>query len=166
MNGFDKEIFLEQLRELYEGVPSGSPSWIITGGPDTGILGSVDALSAQQASATPCGSLTVAAHTEHLRWSLEYALAFYRGEIPSPDWSESWSVNRVDEDGWRQLRGRLRSSYEAVVEAVSRQQEWSDYGLRAGTLAIVSHGAYHLGAIRALHKLLREGSQQGDRDAE
>jgi len=150
--GFDREIFLEQLAEIYEGVQPGNPSWIVTGGPETGVFGSVEPLSAAQASQTPCGSLSIAAHTEHLRWSHQYALACFKGESASPDWSESWSVNSIDELAWRDLLVQLRRSYEEITRAVERQENWSDYRLRAGTLAIISHGSYHLGALRALRK--------------
>lgn len=150
--GLDKDILLEQFAEIYHGVGTGSPSWVVSNEPDSGVFGSIHDLTAEQASRKSCGGLSIAAHTEHLRWSLAYALAYFRGERPDASWSASWSVDTVDEQAWRRLRDELKTEYEALVEAIEKTKYWSNRDMRAGTLALVPHGAYHLGVIRLLRK--------------
>lgn len=153
---FPREIFLEQFAEIYRGVVEGAPSWVVTNQEGSGVLGSIGDLSAEEASKKPCGHLSIAAHTEHLRWSLAYAHAYFRGEMPDVDWSGSWNVDAVDDRSWRQLRDDLASELEALTLAIEQHEDWSNRDMVAGTLALVSHGAYHLGAIRLLLKGLSD----------
>lgn len=157
---FPRDIFLEQFAEIYHGVPNGNPTWIVSNEQGSGVFGSIEDLTAEQASAKPCGGLSIAAHVEHLRWSFSYSLAFFRGEHPSPNWSGSWSVDEVDEGHWRQLQHDLKTEYHSLVGAIEAHDDWSNRAMRAGTLALVPHGAYHLGAIRLLRKNLGDSRGQ------
>lgn len=158
MHQFDKDIFLEQFHEIYEGVPVGSPSWVVSNVADSGVFGSIEDLDAYQASARPCGGLAIAAHVYHLSWSLGYALSFHKGEAADWDWSTSWEVKQVDEQGWRDLLSTIRHRYLELCDAISRHEEWSEREMVAGTLALVSHGAYHLGVIRLLRGRVLAGA--------
>lgn len=151
-NDFPKEIFLEQFAEIYHGVPDDNPTWVVSNERASGVFGSIEDLAAKQASAKPCGNLSIAAHVEHLRWSFSYSLAYFRGEHPSANWNASWSVDEVDDSTWRQLQHDLKTEYNALVSAIEAHTDWSNRAMRAGTLALVPHGAYHLGAIRLLRK--------------
>lgn len=97
----------------------------------------------------PSGT-TVAAHTQHLRWSLAHANAFARGETPTGSWPESWSLREVDAGAWDELRAALRREYDTLLGAIKQQEDFSDPQTLTGIMALVPHAAYHLGAIRQM----------------
>lgn len=139
---------LELLHELYIGTTDG-PSWVIDVKPGHGVTAAIKTINAKQAS-TPLvpGGTTIAAHTEHLRWSIYFALEFYKGKKPDGNWQESWLVREVDEARWEQLQQELLEAYEKLVAAIKGVADWSNPMLVQGTLAMVPHAAYHLGAIK------------------
>ncbi|WP_316818067.1 hypothetical protein [Pedobacter nyackensis] len=142
--------FLDLLREIYIGSEV-EQTWIIDSNPGYGITAAIKELTAKEAS-TPlvrAGS-TVAAHTEHLRWSIEFALKFYSGEQPSGDWEESWMVRKVNETEWEQLQLALLVAYQKLIYALKEVKDWSNPHLLKGTLALLPHAAYHLGAVKQL----------------
>lgn len=144
-----RSILLELFSEAYTG-PNGSYTWFIDNRPASGILGTLEGLSAGDASRpSPTGS-TIAAHAEHLRWSLALTNAYVRGENPTPSWAESWTVTTVDAAAWGELRTDLRREYEAVLAALGRQEDVSDRQTLTGILALTPHAAYHLGAVRQM----------------
>lgn len=142
--------FLKLLREIYIGSESGEV-WIIDSRPGYGFTAAIKELTAREAS-TPliAGGSTIAAHTEHLRWSLEFAMGFYKGTHPSGKWEESWNVHEVNEEQWEQLQLELLVAYQELVYALKEVKDWSEPQLRTGTLALLPHAAYHLGAVKQL----------------
>jgi|SRR5215217_3552563 len=140
---------LEILEELYVG--SDKDTWVIDRNPGHGLSAAVKTITAEQAS-TPLvtGGSTVAAHTEHLRWSIYLALEFYKGNMPSADWKESWSVKEVNEQEWKQLQEDLLEAYSKLKAAISEVKDWSNPHLLTGTIALLPHAAYHLGAVKQL----------------
>lgn len=94
-----KTSLLELLSEAYTG-PTHAYTWFIGNEPGSGILGTLENVSAENASSRQPSGTILAAHTEHLRWSLAQANAFARGETPTETWAESWSVRTVDEAAW------------------------------------------------------------------
>lgn len=146
-------LFLERYRELLEGMPEGDPTWVTSGGPEGGIYGTLESLSAEQASTEIDGS-TAAAHAEHVRWALQLVNDHFAGKEPSGDWSESWLVSRVDQAAWDALRTRLRDAGEQLLTNVRDAQQWGDEMSINGALASYGHTAYHLGALRQLRKRL------------
>jgi hypothetical protein len=135
------------LREAFEG-GQGSWTYFIDNRPNTGMLGTIDALTAAQASQpSGAGDSTVAAHLHHVCFSLEEAAAFIRGDHSPRDWSESWKVRTVDDAAWGALRARVRRGYEAVMQAVEADALMDEVAF-GGTIGLVAHMAYHLGAIR------------------
>ena len=142
-------IIAELFAEAYTG-PNHAHTWFIDNRPGSGLLGTLEQVSAEDASkAQPSGS-SIAAHTEHLRWSLAVANAFTRGETPALNWSESWSVKTVNTAAWDKLRTELKNEYEALYRAIQRQQAVADEQLLTAMLAFTPHAAYHLGAIRQM----------------
>lgn len=142
--------FLEILKEIY--IRSDAErTWVIDHKPGYGFTAAIQQLSAEQAS-TPIvpGGSTIAGHTEHLRWSLYFALEFYEGKRPSSKWEESWTVREVDEEQWRKLQQDLLVAYEKLTNAIQSVKDWSNEYLVAGTLALLPHAAYHLGAVKQL----------------
>lgn|SRR5690606_21993064 len=146
-------LFMERYRELLEGMPEGEPTWVTNGGPEGGIYGTLESLSAEQAS-TEIDGTTAAAHAEHVRWALQLVNDYFAGTEPSGGWSESWLVSRVDPAGWNALRTRLRAAGEQLLANVRDSQQWGDEMSINGALASYGHTAYHLGALRQLQKRL------------
>jgi hypothetical protein len=74
---------VELLTEAYDGPPDPSSTWFIDNAPHSGVLGLLEDVSAVEASKSVDGSgetgTTIAAHTEHLRWSLEMMIAAIGG---------------------------------------------------------------------------------------
>ena len=140
---------LELLSEAYTG-PNHAYTWFISNEPGSGLLGTLENVSAENASSRQPSGTTIAAHTEHLRWSLAHANAFARGEVPPGTWAESWSVSTVGEAAWRTLRAELKEEFETLYAALQKQEDFSDPQTLTGIMALAPHGAYHLGAIRQM----------------
>lgn len=141
---------LELLDELYVG-PAGKYTWVIDQDPGHGFSKSIEQIDALRAS-TPIvkGGSTIAAHTEHLRWSIRVALEFFDDKMPSPDWSESWRIHEVTDQEWQKLQQDLLKSYKELRWAIQERKDWSNQQFRQGTLALLPHAAYHLGAIKQM----------------
>ena len=56
------------LSETFEG-PEGNPSWFTESKPGSGLFGTIDLLSSEEASVLIEG-VTIAAHTDHTRYHL------------------------------------------------------------------------------------------------
>jgi hypothetical protein len=153
-----RKVLLELFSEAYSG-PNHAYTWFIDNAPKSGLLGTLEDITSEEASRTfvENGS-TIAAHTEHLRWSLALSNAYMRGEQPKSPWSESWLVKIVNADEWNMLRTNLRSEYEILRQGIERQQDFSDEQILTGAFAFVAHAAYHLGSIRQMKKLLNKGT--------
>ncbi|WEK17688.1 MAG: hypothetical protein P0Y49_12865 [Candidatus Pedobacter colombiensis] len=142
--------FLELFREIYIGSEF-EQTWIIDGTPGYGFTTTIKQITAKMAS-TPMveGGSTIAGHTEHLRWSLEFAMTFYKGQQPSGSWEESWRIRKVNNKEWEELQLALLIAYQNLVNAIREVNDWSNPSLLKGTLALLPHAAYHLGAVKQL----------------
>jgi hypothetical protein len=118
---------------------------------DRGLLASLDALSAETASARPGWRSSVASHVDHLRYGLSLMNRFAKGENPwaSANWADSWTRQQVDNEQWKALRSELAREARAWLEAMKQPRGWDESEL-AGAVATIPHLAYHLGAIRQL----------------
>src|SRR5205814_4536299 len=107
--------------------------------------------AAAASSAPPGGGSSIAAHVDHIRYSLELANRWSRGENPfaDADYSASWRRQVVSDREWAALRERLRSEAERWIDVVREPRELTDIEL-SGLVASVAHVAYHLGAIRQI----------------
>jgi len=145
-------IARELVAEAYEG-PQPHGSWFTSSGADAGLFGTLAGLTADVVSrpGRP-GGPSIAAHVEHLRWSLANVTATIGGAAWNPDWSASWSVATVDEAAWRTLRADVGRAFDELRVALEREPELSDPMMLRGVLALAPHAAYHLGAIRLLAK--------------
>lgn len=148
-------VFQDRYRELLEGMPKGEPTWVTSGGPEGGVHGLLDTLSADQASHPLWGS-SVAAHAEHLRWAIRLVNDYFGGKQPGADWSESWLVRTVDEAAWHALRQALRQEGAALLANIADKHHWTDEFAVNGALASLGHTAYHLGALRQMAKVAAE----------
>ena len=136
---------LAVLAEAFEG-PNQSWSYFTDSGGASGLFGTLAGLSAADASKA-WGGTTIAAHVHHAAFAVEASAEWIAGDRSSRDWTESWSVSAVNDDGWRRLQQRLRSGYDALGRAISGH---AAEGVEAfgGSAAAVAHAAYHLGAVR------------------
>ena len=148
------------MGELTNGA-SADAGYVLNGG-DPGLLSSLDRLSAEAATSASDGGATIAAHAEHLRYGLSLLNRWSDGENPfaDADWSRSWKVTHVTEDEWSALRADLRDEAERWVEALRRPREAAPKELN-GMIGSVVHLAYHLGAIRQIHKGARGPAADG-----
>ena len=135
------------LHEVLEG-PAPTGAFVLNRG-DRGLLGALDQLSAQQASARPAGRPSVAAHVEHLRYGLELLNKWVRGTDPwsTADYAASWQRDHVNDEQWKTLREALRDQAGAWIRATARRTDWSEMATTEAFASVV-HLAYHLGAIR------------------
>jgi DinB family protein len=135
------------LREAFEG-PQAKWTYFIDNRPDAAVFGTVDGLSAEQASKpSGAGASTIASHVHHLCFSVAAASAWIRGDRSDLDWKESWRVRAVDAAEWTALKKRLRGEYEELLRAID-EKATSDEEAFGGAVGMVAHAAYHLGAIR------------------
>jgi hypothetical protein len=138
------------LQEVLQGASS-TGGWVLNSG-DRGLLRSLEALSAEEASRTgPAGGASAAAHADHLRYGLSLLNQVAPGVNPfaGADWTRSWKRTAVSEREWKQLLSELRSEAEGWS---TRSPEMLLRGgpEATGTIAAVAHLAYHLGAIRQI----------------
>jgi len=138
------------LDEAYEGPADPRGTWFTNNALDSGVLGTLRGLSAADASRAPFpGARSIAAHANHLRFSLDVSTRWLRGETPDADWSESWAVETVDEPAWSELREGIERGHRDLRAAVEARGEWDEPRL-AGAAGAIAHAAYHLGAVRQL----------------
>jgi hypothetical protein len=138
--------------EAYAGPADATSTWFIDNEPDSGILGLIANVSAVEASrSTNRGQpgTTIAAHVEHLRWSLANANAALQGKPYQGNWSESWNTLEANEEAWERLRSDLKKEFELLKGILQKQNELSG-DILTGVMALIPHAAYHLGTIRQL----------------
>jgi hypothetical protein len=119
---------------------------------DPGLLRSLAALSAGQASERRDGRSSVAAHVQHLRFGFSLMNRWVRGDanaFADANYSQSWGTQQVDDRDWRALREGLAREVTAWTDAIAQPREWDQMSLSAA-ISAVAHTAYHAGAIRQL----------------
>lgn len=143
------EMALDQmqivLREALEGSPSNG-SYFTDPGPGGGLLPTLAKLTAEQAS-RPLAGTSIAAHAGHVMFALEASIAWISGDRAPRDWRQSWLTNTVDDETWQSLQREIRRRYELAQTAVQRESVNSAEAF-GGSLGLIAHIAYHLGAIK------------------
>ncbi len=138
------------LREVtYGTAPTGG--FVLNAG-DTGLLASLDRLSAGDASISSHGGATIAAHVAHLSYGLSLLNRWAGGDNPfaSADWNAAWQIGAVADDEWTRLRAELRAQVDTWCAAIATPRELELVELN-GVIGSVVHLGYHLGAIRQIH---------------
>ncbi|MBN2875556.1 MAG: hypothetical protein JXM71_10720 [Spirochaetales bacterium] len=152
----DDEMLIRIIRtlviEVYDGPENPRMTWVVDNEPSCGILGtlrSIDAVTASRPFAADDGA-TAATHAGHVLFALNLANQALRGENAHENavWKDSWKLARVDEAAWRALLDEIDTAVRSVLEAISRGAMFSDEWNLTGLLGQISHGAWHLGAIR------------------
>jgi len=147
--------------ELVSGAPQGGNAFILNSG-DAGLLRSLDALSADDASQSVEDGATIAAHVRHLQYGLALMNRWAReGGNPFADatWDQAWKTSRVNDSEWRSIRRELQQETSRWLEVLGSPRAASEVEV-AGMVASVAHLAYHLGAIRQIAKGAR-GPKEG-----
>ena len=169
MNTRDLAVVLPTLmRELVDGAPDPRTRTYMLNRGDTGLLASLDRLSASAASARQAGGPSIAAHVDHVQYGLSLLNRWAAG-TPAPwqeiDWAMSWKRNVVSDAEWRTLREDLRREASAWTETLRTPREVSDVevGWMAGSVA---HLAYHFGAIRQIDRAARGPTAEDEARAE
>ena len=124
---------------------------------DVGLLRSIDKLSPADASRAANDGATIAAHAQHLRYGLSLLNRWAtEGGDPFADakWDEAWKVTAVDAESWDEIRQGLRDESQRWHEVLEQPRAVSQDELR-GLIGSIAHYAYHLGAIRQIHKTAR-----------
>jgi hypothetical protein len=147
--------------ELVDGASSPKGAVILNTG-DVGLLRSIEALDAFQASQAVNGGATIAAHAQHLRYGLSLMNRWAtEGGDPFSDatWDAAWKITTVDDGAWAEIRAGLRDEAHRFHLALVTPREATAVEL-AGLAGTVAHLAYHLGAIRQIDKHTR-GPREG-----
>lgn len=149
------ETLTTLFTELVDGAPEGM--CYMLNPRDPGLLGSLDRLSAEAASASSEGGATLAAHVEHLRYGLSLMNRWAGGE-PNPfataDWTAAWNTTSVSDAEWQQLRAGLRDEAHRWRATLGTPRDVARMELN-GMVSSIAHLAYHLGAIRQIDRTTR-----------
>lgn len=142
---------LYMLTETFESPVKDGNAYLDRG---AGVFMTLDAISAEDASkpAFP-GATTLAAQTEHVRFYLVALEGFITRAHTRVEWAESWQLTTVTDAEWDVLRSDLHKTYEHTVGLIKRFDRWDEDEL-GDALAILTHSAYHLGAMRQLVRAL------------
>ena len=148
--------------ELVDGPPPDA-GYMLNGG-DSGLLRSLDSLSAEAASrASAFGGGSIAAHVDHLCYGLELMNRWSEGEADpwsSADWASSWRRTTVTASEWSALRERLRTTARRWRQALETPREMTEVEMN-GVIASVAHLAYHFGAIRQIDRSIQGPKAEG-----
>ena len=147
--------------ELIDGAAGNDGALVLNTG-DVGLLRSIEALDAFQASQAVNGGATIAAHAQHLRYGLSLMNRWAtEGGDPFSDatWDAAWKITTVDDGAWAEIRAGLRAEAHRFHLALVTPREATAVEL-AGLAGTVAHLAYHLGAIRQIDKHTR-GPREG-----
>ncbi|CAM3572048.1 hypothetical protein [Deinococcus frigens] len=152
------EGILDILHEAVEGGAPGEGTAFLDGtaadgSGNNGLIATLDALSAAQAS-TEIHGTSIAGHARHSALHMEVVVRWERGGDRGPfDWKGSFHPADVDDEAWDDLRVRLRAAYDALCAFARTQKEGEATGDATGSMTgAVAHVAYHLGAIRQMVK--------------
>lgn len=142
--------------ELTEGAPGHGGAFMLNSG-DVGLLRSLDKLSAIDASSSTNGGATIAAHAQHVRYGLSLMNEWsVNGGNPfaNAKWDEAWKVNVVTDAQWEEIRHGLKDECQRWLVALKTPRETQPIEM-TGMIASIGHLAYHLGAIRQIHRSTR-----------
>ena len=149
------------LREAFAG-PPGPWTYFTDNRPGVGILSTIEALSAEDASvALVPGGATIAGHAHHVRASLAESTELIVKKRASRDRTGTWTVTQVTKDEWKALHVALRAQYEISLQTIQSRMDWDEDALGAAAGA-VAHAAYHLGAIRQRLRLAGHGAREAE----
>lgn len=129
----------------------------------TSFFDTLENISAEDASCTAIvNGATITAHIQHIIFYLDVLDATMRNQkVSKIDWKELWqNARKITPEEWQEQKHRLRESYRKVLATIKNYEHWeSQYGI-AGSLAVLAHSAYHLGAIRQALVVIKSNKNQ------
>jgi len=142
------------FREAFEGKPEGKVStWFVQD--REALLPTLDAVDAMTASHDPgYGLPTLAAHAYHLRYILHWLNTPEGDANPEGDWESTWAKDVVSDEEWNALRAEIKDRYARAVAWLAGNGDWSVENGPLMFLAPLPHVAYHLGAMRAILRVV------------
>ncbi|KIL48441.1 hypothetical protein [Jeotgalibacillus campisalis] len=141
------------IQEAFEGPADPQEgSYYVNTEPNSGVLGLLESISAQKASQDINGT-NLAAHTDHVRYYVWGTNEILTGnENPKMQWEESWKIENVSDEEWRDLQEELRTEYKKLLEGVDRMKSIDIHTNEV--LGSLAHTAYHLGAMKQMMKMV------------
>jgi hypothetical protein len=144
------------LSELVDGPPK-DVCFVLNPG-DPGLLRSLDRLTAEDASRlSPEGGASIAAHVDHVCYGFDVLNRWLDGEADAfekADYSPSWTRTTVTDVEWTNLRQRLEHQVRKWLDVLHLVD--ADEQIQVtGSIAIITHLGYHLGAIRQINRSIR-----------
>ena len=142
------------FREAFEGRVEGEDhTWFVEG--REAILPTLEGLNAFAASRKPGHDLpTLAAHAYHLRYILHWLNVPAGDAPPEGDWESTWTKTAVTDEEWAALLREIRVRYARALAWLAANEDWSVEDAALQYLAPLPHVAYHLGAMRAILKII------------
>jgi hypothetical protein len=121
----------------------------------TSFLETLEKVSADEASRPVSAEGTsIAGQVEHVCYYLRVLeSSIQKREFGKVDWEESWQVKDVTPEVWEVLKRQLRESYHSVVSTIKGVESWEGEDDIGASLAILTHTAYHLGAVRQMLRI-------------
>ncbi|HET9939600.1 MAG TPA: DinB family protein [Candidatus Eisenbacteria bacterium] len=100
---------------------------------------------------------SVGAHVRHCIYYLEVLQRALKGEpLGTLDWRSIWTNDRpVDEGEWDAIRQQLRNEVSAVEAMAKDDATWEREDALGEFIAVITHTAYHLGAVRQALRVIR-----------
>ena len=146
-----KEVFdfLEETFEKHHGI------YIDKG---TTFFETLDSMNADEASHRATDkNASIAAHVRHTIFYLRILEEHIRGTLQGKvNWREIWENDRpVSAEQWRALVAELRQAYERIRKFLEDPATWEREDAFGGSIAMIVHTAYHLGAVRQALALMR-----------
>ena len=136
------------FQEIFEGMPTSEEQVYLAHG--TGIFATLGGIDAEKASLEINGT-TIAAQSEHARFYIELLDNYMNKDMRVVNFKQSWRVKTVSENEWDDLRENLSKIYRKTSETFAKNEEWALDSITVA-MGIVTHTAYHLGAIRQMVK--------------
>ena len=138
---------VDLLRETFEGGLPGQGTQYLDH--NSGIRGTLNALTAEQASHRIDGHPSIAAHARHMLFHLRVTSEWILGDRSRRDWAASFEPQSVSEEEWTRIKQDLEASRQELVRALE-SLTLERFVEEGAALASIAHLAYHLGAVRQL----------------
>lgn len=151
----DRDTFTKLLHTLLEETFDNVEGIYLDG--STSLFETLDSISAEAASRpiTPDGT-TIASQAGHVGFYLLVMEDYMQGKWAEKiDWQGSWKPKTVTSDEWLALRNDLRETHTRLINLIRGFDDWNDERRLGGALGVLTHTAYHLGAIRQIIRVVK-----------
>ena len=141
--------FLEETFEKHHGI------YLDKG---TTFLETLDSVTPDEASFRATDkNASITAHVHHVILYLRVLEDHIRGTLQGKvNWREIWENDRpVSAEQWKALVAELRQAYARIRQFLEDPATWEREDAFGGSIAMIVHTAYHLGAVRQSLALMR-----------